>query len=409
MVIHVLAYVWLVLAAAGVAYTALAGGLAHRFFAGCGSGSASPPCEDAVTLIKPLHGAEPGLKARLEGFAQQDHPATQIVFGSDDAVDAALDIARAAMRSSPTQNVQFVANATLQGQNRKISNVINMMDGAGCAIDPRAVYILSDSDIGVPSYYVSRISGALSEPGVGVVSCPYFGEPMAGFWSEIAAMGISYHFLSNMITGVALGLANPCMGSTIGLRRSTLDRIGGFRAFRDSLADDYAIGAAVRGLGLRSTVAPLLVSHGCAEASLKDLVVHELRWLRTVRSIDPKGHAGSLVTHPLPLALMAALLSGGSLISLGVVAAAVLARFWLFWSINRVVGRSLCRWWLLPLRDILSFGLFAGSFLATSVEWSGVRFGVTAEGELAPAKTLVRRRSAAQGRLAPDHGAKPSF
>lgn len=406
MVVHVLASACLVLAVSGVAYTVLAGGLTRRFFDDRGSRSAAPASNPIVTLLKPLHGAEPGLQARLNGFARQDHPAAQIVFGSDDVGDAALDIARAAMASCPPQNLHFVANAALQGQNRKVSNIINMMDDAAPTTDPCAVYILSDSDIGVPSNYVTRISAAVSAPGVGVVTCPYYGEPTAGFWSEIAAMGISYHFLSNMITGVALGLAKPCMGSTIGLTQSTLNRIGGFRAFRDSLADDYAIGAAVRGLGLRSAVAPLLVSHGCAEASLKDLVAHELRWLRTVRTIDPKGHVGSLVTHPFALALMATLLSGASPLSLSLLAAAMLARLWLFWSVNQVVGRTRCRWWLLPVRDVLSFGLFACSFVATSVEWSGVRFDVTPNGNLTPSRHPILRPSVAKERLVAERGAE---
>ena len=48
------------------------------------------------------------------------------------------------------------------------------------------------------------------------------------------------------MVGTALGLAKPCFGSTIALNREALERIGGFEAFASQLADDYAIGAAVR-------------------------------------------------------------------------------------------------------------------------------------------------------------------
>ena len=49
------------------------------------------------------------------------------------------------------------------------------------------------------------------------------------------------------MVGMALGLAKPCFGSTIALKREALNAIGGFEAFANQLADDYAIGAAVEG------------------------------------------------------------------------------------------------------------------------------------------------------------------
>ena len=54
-------------------------------------------------------------------------------------------------------------------------------------------------------------------------------------------MGSSYDFLPNAVVGTSLGLASPCMGSTIALRRETLDEVGGFAAFVDRLADDYDV------------------------------------------------------------------------------------------------------------------------------------------------------------------------
>ena len=36
-------------------------------------------------------------------------------------------------------------------------------------------------------------------------------------------------------------------------------------AFADSIADDYAIGAAVRATGLKVAIPPLIVAHACTE------------------------------------------------------------------------------------------------------------------------------------------------
>ena len=101
---------------------------------------------------------------------------------------------------------------------------------------------------------------------------------------------INSHFLPNVLVGLKLGLAEPCFGSTIALRRETLARIGGFEAFADQLADDYAIGMAVRRLGLRVVIPPISSSATSATTgAFADLVRHELRAARTIRSIDPVG------------------------------------------------------------------------------------------------------------------------
>ena len=125
----------------------------------------------------------------------------------------------------------------------------------------------------------------------------------------LSALAINSQFLPQAITAVSLGLAKPCCGATIALRRSTLDRIGGFGALADVLADDHAIGVAVRSAGYDVVTAPFLVGHHCFESSLRQLVLHQIRVARTIKSIDPIAYAGTIMTHPWPLALIR-LLSG---------------------------------------------------------------------------------------------------
>src|ERR1039458_2342124 len=47
-----------------------------------------------LTLLKPLHGADPGLEAYLETFFLQDYPQYEILFCARSAEDAGLAIAR---------------------------------------------------------------------------------------------------------------------------------------------------------------------------------------------------------------------------------------------------------------------------------------------------------------------------
>ena len=367
-------------AVAAIAYTVMAGVLVHRFFK-------SPPPHgralsqmEGVSVLKPLYGDEAGLTRSLRSFLEQDRPSElQVVFGLADSADPARPLAEALMRQHPEVETSLCIDARQHGRNAKVSNLINMAPFAD-----RPIVIVSDSDIGAPQGYLDHVRRALTAEGVGVVTCPYFGMAEAGFWSRIAALGIDAQFLPNVIAGVGLGMAKPCLGSTIALRRQTLERIGGFEAFRDVLADDYAIGAAVRALGLISVVAPILVSHSCVEQSLGEVVSHELRWARTIKGVDPAGHLGSVLTHPFPLALLATLSLGAAPLSLILVLAALMARVWLLRTVDRAIGRRASAWWLLPLRDMLSFAVFVGSFFGRSVEWRGAKFHVTDSGDLKP-------------------------
>jgi ceramide glucosyltransferase len=197
-------------------------------------------------------------------------------------------------------------------------------------------------------------------------------------------MAINHHFLPNVLVGLRLGLARPCFGSTIAIRGATLDRIGGFGSFANRLADDYAIGKAVRDLGLRVAVPPLIVDHVCSEPTWRALVRHEVRWARTIRLIDPAGHAGSIVTHPLPFALAAAVLAGFSAFGLGIIALALVCRVLAPVQIDRMCGRHRGSLWLVPFRDLLSFAMFLASFLPGRVMWRGQRFTVQSDGTLTP-------------------------
>ena len=215
--------------------------------------------------------------------------------------------------SHPNLAIDLVIDDEIHGVNRKASNLINIATQAR-----HGVLILSDADIVVEPDYLRNVTAALTAPGVGAVSCLYVGLDDGRLWSKLSAMVIDYQFLPSAVLGKALGMANPCFGSTIAIRTDVLERIGGFNAFADHLADDYEIGRAVRALGLTVDIPPMVVLHHSPESSARELVSHELRWARTVRQIDAAGHAGSLVTHPLPVALIAAALCGFSPLSLAI-------------------------------------------------------------------------------------------
>jgi ceramide glucosyltransferase len=368
----VISTLFVLIAAAGCLYLLFATAVARFPKSDHTPQPASPP---AVTILKPLHGAEPRLFDNLASFCAQDYPApVQIVCGVQDQQEAAIAVVERLKASFPDLDVLLVVDPTAHGANLKVANLINMARHAR-----HKCLILADSDIGVGPRYLWQVTAALAGPNVGGATCLYHGVAAAGFWSKLSALSIDAHFLPNVLVGLALGLAKPCFGSTIALTRERLAEIGGFKAFADLLADDYAIGDALGARGLRVETPNMLVAHSCCEVSFLELWRHELRWARTIRGLDPAGYAGSLVTHPLAWALLA--VAAGSP-GLGALAAAlaIACRMTLLGAVARNFGLVAPRYWLAPVRDLLSFAVFFWSFCGRDLNWRGRNYHMRADG-----------------------------
>ena len=126
----------------------------------------------------------------------------------------------------------------------------------------------------------------------------------------------------------------------------------------------------------------MIVAHDCTQTTALDFFRHELRWARTIRSVDPLGYAGLAITHAVPLALLGVLL-GGMTPAATIVITALACRFILQMELDRAFHLRGDFYWMGPLRDIASFAVFVASFFGRGVEWRGHRYGVQAGNTLA--------------------------
>jgi ceramide glucosyltransferase len=338
----------------------------------------SPSSNPDLTILKPLYGAEPELETNLASFCEQVYQGkVQLLFGVHRADDPAGMAVEGLRRRFPDRDIELIADGREHGQNPKISNLMNML--------PRArhpLIVMADSDIRVGPNYLNEVVSALSAPGVGVVTALYRGFPVAGLWSRLSAASINEHFLPSVLVGLKFGLAKPCFGATIALRTETLQRIGGLSAFADKLADDYALGEAVRLLGLKIAIPPMLVGHACTEQSFGEMFSHDLRWARTLRLIEPRGYVGLILTHPLPLAIIAAALNGFRPIGWAIIALALACRLSIPIQLRALPYGNDGSLLLSPVRDLLSFAVFLLSFLPGPVSWRGRQYRAGSGGTL---------------------------
>ncbi len=330
-----------------------------------------------ISVLKPLHGAEPGLFENLRSFADQDYPDFQLLFGVRDRTDSALPLARALIRERPLSDIELIVDPRAAGSNLKVANLENMMPAAR-----HDLIVLADSDMRVTPDYLAIVTAPLGNPGTGIVTCLYKGVPTGGVWSRLAAMHINFGFLPGALAGDALDIGGGCFGATIALRRAVLEGLGGFARVRNELADDHRLGAAVRELGLASVLSPYIVENRVSEPSFASLWRHELRWARTSRAMAPAGFAGSVITHTVMVTALAAAVWGSG-VAAGV---CVLISLLLRWLSAVVTARALdlprTGLWLLPLRDALSFAVFVSSFFGRNVFWRDQLFRVEPSGQM---------------------------
>lgn len=334
-----------------------------------------------VSVLKPLCGSEPGLYEHLRSYCVQEHVQHQVIFGVRDPGDPALEVARRLQAELPHLDISIVVSPQQHGGNRKMSNLINMVGHAR-----HDVLVMADSDTRVGPDYLATVTAPLRRPEVGLVTCLYRGRPTPTVWSRLGAMYANQWYVPSVLLSWLFGYKGYAFGQTLALRRDTLDAIGGLQAIADYLADDYELGERVRRLGQKIELSPYMLEVQHDERSLGTLVNHELRWMRTTRVLRPVSSCFIFISFSVPLASLGLLLAASA-------APALAGMAWTLWGIAALARLALHaalrpapRWpllpdlWLLPLRDLLTCWVWAGSFFSYRVSWRGGEFDVRTDG-----------------------------
>jgi ceramide glucosyltransferase len=167
------------------------------------------------------------------------------------------------------------------------------------------------------------------------------------------------------------------MGSTMATTKQRLAEIGGFETMVDLHSDDYELGRRIADRGCRIELLPKPVQMAFPSQTLGAYLRHELRWAIGIRNIRPGGHFAMLFTHGLPWAIAAACLAPSEAVAATYVIGYFALRFAMAWTVgvwglrDPVLKR---RFWLLPVRDLLSFFVWLASFGMNRIEWRGSAF-----------------------------------
>jgi ceramide glucosyltransferase len=362
--------------ACGLVYHLLAAWCARRYLkeqAARETAAVAAPVgeQPPITILKPLRGADAEAYEAFATFCRQEYPAYELVFGVLEADDPSVAVVERLQADFPHAAIRLVISDRRIGANLKVCNLANMLAEAR-----HELLLISDSDMRVAPDYLARIAAAFTG-NVGLVTCPYRGVKLQTSAAALEALGIATDFLPGVLLVAQLGRPDFAFGSTIALRRSLLEQIGGLEGIADYLADDFQLGHRVTAAGKGVCVSAYVVESVLGNRGMRAMFARRLRWARTVRVCRPAGHAASVITQSSCFALAYLAATGFTPQGWLVLFAALAVRSLTGWhiAVHSLGNRELRRWfWLLPIEDLLAFALWVGSWLGQHVLWRGVRF-----------------------------------
>ena len=343
-----------------------------------------------VTLLKAVHGAEPRLYENLESFFRQDYPDFEIVFGARSRDNEALRTVEALRAKYPQVRTSVVISGEPQWHNAKVYSLDKMI-----ASSRNSHFIITDSDIVVQPGFIRQIVPPLNDPEVGCVTAMYKGIPAGEFWSTIEALGMSVEMPSGVMVADMLEGMKFALGAVMAVRRDALRAIGGIRATSDYYSDDFVLGNLISQAGYKVVLSDVKVGHVLTSRSFGRTFGDQLRWMQSTRHSRPKGHFGTGLTFAMPFGILGLMTAGA--MGHWRLGWALFAWAWLNRAVQSVVvgrlvigdTRALALCWLYPLRDLIGFFTWVGSYASSTFEWRGELYRFTAGGRIVSERLSV--------------------
>ena len=335
-----------------------------------------PTLAEPVSVLKPLHGLDEGLKDNLKTFFEQDYPDFEILFAARSADDPCWEVVEELSRQHPKIPCRRFITGEPPYPNAKVFSVATMLKEA-----THDLVVMSDSDIRVDYRMLRVISAEFQDGSVGVATCPYRAVPGNSFWSLLEALGMNTEFWGGCLTArlVERGV-KFAVGPTSAARRSVLEAIGSFERFREYLAEDFVMGQFAAEAGYGVILSSYVVEHRIGSQPWRTNFGHRLRWNRGSRRSRPAGYVGQIFTNPVPISLLLVAVWPAAWPALA--ATAILRAAAAHAVSESVLHDPLCPryWYLIPIQDLFSFVFWFAGFFGNTIEWRGRKYWLRPDG-----------------------------
>lgn len=338
------------------------------------SGLRFPQAASFISILKPVCGLDDELEENLVSFTRLDGIRHEVIISAEEWDDPALEVVQRVMRAHPSAPFRIVVDAGSRSGvvNRKVERLI-----AAARVAKGDVFFISDSNVRVERDDLARTLQAFENPRVGCVSNLFTGSGARTFGATIESL----HLLGFVVPGavIAAAIGAPCVvGKSMAITRRALEAIGGFERFRRVLAEDQAIGLAMKAAGYEVALSPVVVRNVVVQRSLRRAVDRQIRWNKIRYSFSHRLYACELLANSLPFAIAAAVVAPALLL------AVLAARYLQFAILNRATHAGMT-WHQLaaaPLLDLIMLYAWFVPFFSNEITWRGYRARIGRDTEM---------------------------
>lgn len=369
-----------VLIVAGGAYHVFALFCAIEFFRKGENELANHP-DTPVSILKPLKGTNPELRENLRTFCMQEYPEYEVLLGFGDRSDDGIPLTQEIASTFVDCPLRIVTSEKNLGANRKVSNLQGLYEAARYTM-----LMISDSDMRVDPFYLRNIVGEYySDKKTRLVTSLYKISDPETTGAALESLVIALDFIPSVLVARRLEGVTFGLGASMLISKQSLEDIGGLPTIADYLADDYQVGNRLWRKGHAIILSRFVIENVVGPMGIGEHVTHQIRWARTYRASRPKGFAGYGVTHIVPFSLLLIAVQGPTAPALSLLCAVLALRYGMAAVLYRTVIRTKTwlKWLVLvPVKDILSFGIWGWSFVSRDVSWGGRRYKIIKGGKI---------------------------
>ena len=349
----------------------------YRFFAE--PPLVADPSTQGASILVPVCGLDEGAWENWSGFCKQNYESYEVLFGVVDPTDPAVQVLEKLVSLFPDR-VRLFVGLQPRGINHKDSTLSYLLELAR-----HEIIIFADSDIRVSADYIQTVTEPLIDPNVGLVTCAFVAHNPQFLGSALASIGRCCDFIPSVLIARAMdGGLRFAVGATIATRKTTLADFGGLHLNR--IGSDHNLGKRAASAGYHIELSHYILESDTGQESIEQLGKRELRWARTIRFNRGWVYYTMAFCYGTVYCVPLLLVSGGAHWAIGLTVATVATRYTQAWFTAVSLNCSnLLRWfWVLPLRDLLSFGVWVMGAFGHGVSWRGRKLRIEGDGLIKP-------------------------
>lgn len=357
--------------------------------------SFAPP----ISILKPLKGLDDNLFDNLESICLQEYPSYEIIFSLQDYNDPAYKVAKKIQEKHPEKDITILVERCGEGLNPKVNNLI-----PACRIAKYDYILISDSNVMVNTQYLNSIIGHMADPDVGLVSNMIKGVGGRTLGSILENLHLN-SFVMGSVCFLDRFLKMPCVvGKSMLMRRADLNAIGGLKAFKDMLAEDYLIGRNIRVMGKKVVLSNYLIRNVNHYGGIRKFLNRHTRWGKLRWNIGGVSYLSELIGNPVFMSILPVLIGEASRVTMSfallVSSLKILGDIWISRALAREdaetrvdspVKQNYCApainplWYLLsPVKDCIIGIIWFIPLISKTVVWRDNRYIIGKDSQLSP-------------------------